>query len=54
MVENSINKHTRNGYYLAMDDVMNYINTLDETDSKKLRSSLYKFCMESKPKFDRK
>lgn len=52
--ENSINKYVRKGYYSAMDDVMNYINCLDETDINKLRSSLYIFCIESRPKFDRK
>lgn len=39
----------RKTYFDAMDDVMNYINTLDEQDPERLRSLIYGFCLRACP-----
>ena len=40
------------GYFSAMDDVMHFINTLEESDTKKFRSLIYGFCLEARPKIE--
>ena len=46
----STNSEYVRGYFAAMDDVLLHINTLDIQDVKSLRSAIYKFCVEARPK----
>jgi len=41
----------RRSYMQAMDDVMNFLNSLDssEMSPKEVRSAVYSFCMEARP-----
>jgi hypothetical protein len=37
------------GYYQALDDVMNWMNSQDETNNRKFRTKLYCFCLDKRP-----
>lgn len=37
------------GFYAATDRIENLINSLDETDAKKVRSAIYRECMTMLP-----